>query len=402
MEPFDEPRIIDYIRRWYAHTPLHLDGNAAVDAESLTSYWQRDPTIAPLTGNPLLLSTLLMVHHLDGSLPTGRSQLYRRYVEGMLGLWDDRRQVTATSVHLTLEQKHTIVRGLALKLFIEEKDQVDESAAIEWLQQLLQSIGISFQAHEVLVALRERSGLIIGPGVYSFAHKSIAEFLMAETVLQGDQRDDLGTRIDRFMLFEKRNDDRWNTVTFLWAGLAPIRDVELFVEECFKARKWDLGYGILHDQYSRTPLEMRRELLLNAFVDNPISNHSPMVSWPTSGPRAIGNDRERAIPDVSMCSQCEWHLSPTCFQMLLRIGQFRGSITEWQKRSCGTSSGTHAQLRSLMLRHGRRVWHLLALPIGLHLSGYIALRNALRCATQTATLTSYLRLTEKRVPRHRG
>jgi predicted NACHT family NTPase len=125
IEPFDEPRIVDYIQRWYAHTPLLPEDNRAIDAEELATSWRDDPTIEPLTGNPLLLSTLLMVHHLDGSLPSGRSQLYRRYVEGMLGLWDDRRQVAATSVQLTLEQKRQITRGFALKLFFDEQDQLD-------------------------------------------------------------------------------------------------------------------------------------------------------------------------------------------------------------------------------------------------------------------------------------
>jgi len=83
MEPFDEPRIIEYIGRWYAHAPLLPDAERAVDAEGLAAQWQGDPTLAPLTGNPLLLSTLLMVHHLDGHLPNGRTQIYRRYTDGM-------------------------------------------------------------------------------------------------------------------------------------------------------------------------------------------------------------------------------------------------------------------------------------------------------------------------------
>jgi hypothetical protein len=110
--------------------------------------------------------------------------------------------------------------------------------------------------------LRERSGLVVGPGIYSFAHKSIAEYLVAEAVLQGDQRDASGARIDRFYLFEHRVDDRWNTVTFLWAGLAPVADVEAFIQACIEATNWALAYGILSDQYDRVPIDARRQLLL--------------------------------------------------------------------------------------------------------------------------------------------
>jgi hypothetical protein len=264
IEPFNETRIIDYIQRWYKNTPVLLDGNREVDAASLAATWSSDPTIGPLTGNPLLLSTVLMVHHLDGSLPSGRSQLYRRYVEGMLGLWDDRRQVAATTVQLSLEQKRQIVRGFALYMFLRGEDQLDETVTLDWLQGFLQRINISLPGEDVLAVLRERSGLIVGPGIYSFAHKSIAEYLVAETILQGDQRDESGRRIDRFLLFEYRDDDRWNTVTFLWAGLAPITDVESFMDACNEVKAWALAYGILYDQYERIPKETRRQLLLQA------------------------------------------------------------------------------------------------------------------------------------------
>lgn len=290
IEPFDEPRIVDYIRRWYSHTPLLPDGDRAIDAEKLAASWRGDPTIEPLTGNPLLLSTLLMVHHLDGSLPSGRSQLYKRYVEGMLGLWDDRRQVSATSVQLTLEQKRQITRRFALKLFLEEQDQLDESATLEWLQGFLEKMNISLPAAEVLAVLRERSGLIVGPGIYSFAHKSVAEYLVAETVLQGDQRDASGTRIDRFCLFEHRDDDRWNTVTFLWAGLASVADVESFIDECIRAKNWALAYGMLDDQYERIPIDIRQRLLLQSITEEfPENESGPWSSWVVSEPVTIYN-----------------------------------------------------------------------------------------------------------------
>lgn len=264
IEPFDEDRIIDYIQRWYTHTPLLLDGNREVDAAALAAGWRSDHTIGPLTGNPLLLSTLLMVHHLDGRLPSGRSQLYRRYVEGMLGVWDDRRKVVATTVDLPLQQKRQIMRGLALHLFLLGQDQLDEPAMLDLLQGLLQELNISSPVEDVLSALSERSGLIVGPGIYSFVHKSVAEYLVAEAVLQGDQRDASGRRIDRFCLFEHRDDDRWNAVTFLWAGLAPVADVESFIDACIEAQALELAYGVLEDQYERIPREIRRRLLLEA------------------------------------------------------------------------------------------------------------------------------------------
>ena len=263
IQSFDQDRIVDYIQRWYSHMPLLTEGNDEVDPIALAEDWLEDPTIGPLTGNPLLLSTLLMVHHLDGSLPSGRSQLYRRYVEGMLGLWDDRRNVTATSIQISLQEKQQIMRGFALQMFLQQKDQLDEHDALELMQGLLQKLGIPLSEEDVLAGLRERSGLIIGPGIYSFVHKSVLEYLVAESVLQGDQRDESGHRIDRFCLFEHRDDDRWSTATFLWSGLAPIAEVESFIDECIKTETLDLAYGVLYDQYSRFTPEIRSRLLLS-------------------------------------------------------------------------------------------------------------------------------------------
>ncbi|WP_235006745.1 NACHT domain-containing protein, partial [Calothrix rhizosoleniae] len=289
IEPFDEPRIIDYIQRWYKYTRLLLENNHhEVDAKALAEKWQQDPTISPLTSNPLLLSTLLMVHHLDGSLPSGRSQLYQRYVEGMLGLWDTRRNVSATTIQLSREQKRQIIRGFALQMFLQEQDQIDESEALELVRGLLQKINVSFSAEDVLALFRERSGLIIGPGIYSFVHKSVAEYLVADSILQGDQRDKSGRRIDRFCLFENRDDDRWNTVIFLWAGLAPTADVEEFLDECIKANKWDLAYGILADQYDndRFSVEMRRRFFLKIInADQQLVPYHKNISWGYSHPQ---------------------------------------------------------------------------------------------------------------------
>ena len=232
IEPFDKQRIIEYIRRWYSFTPLLVGGDQVMDATSLAEEWLNDPTIGPLTGNPLLLSTLLMVHHLDGRLPAGRSQLYRRYVDGMLGIWDDRRHINFLEHAFFTGAKRELIRGLALFMFSGEKEQLEELEVLNWITSYLADQRMADDPEQVLRMLRERTGLIIGPGIYSFVHKSVAEYLVAEAVLQGDYIDTNGKRIDRLYLFENRDNDRWNTVTFLWAGLTPVMDLEVFIQAC--------------------------------------------------------------------------------------------------------------------------------------------------------------------------
>ncbi len=276
ISPFDEERIITYISKWYANAPLLTDSNREIDAEDLAQSWLHDPTLGPLTSNPLLLSTLLMVHHLDGKLPNGRANLYKRYVDGMLGIWDDRHKLEATDIHISPTEKRKVIQGIALHLFLAQKETIDENLLCEWLDSFLPKINISVSSVDVLEVLRERSGLIIGPGVYSFAHKTIAEFLVAEAVLQGDQQDKSGNRIDRFRLFEYRNDDRWNTVLFLWTGMAPFIDMKAFIDECIRERNWSLVFGLFDDQYEKFSQAARKDILDN------LKNISNNYSWKTT------------------------------------------------------------------------------------------------------------------------
>lgn len=304
IEAFNEERIIEYIKRWYAYTPLLNDNNRENNAEKLAKSWKMDPTIKPLTGNPLLLSTLLMVHHLDGSLPNGRSQLYRRYIDGMLGIWDDRRKVSAADIQLSPIQKRRILRNLAVHMFLEEKDQIDETNIVCWLDNFLKNDHLPFEVEEILTHLRERTGLIVGPGIYNFIHKSVAEYLVAETILDGSYRIETGVKIDRFCLFENRKNDRWNTVMFLWAGLAPTSDVQSFIEQCLKMNECKLSYGILFDQYVRLSPDFCRKFVLsgkciseiNKLCESQNSNHY----WACG--HSVREDYRLSIPDFKLTS----------------------------------------------------------------------------------------------------
>lgn len=300
MLPFNEERIVDYIKRWHTHSTLLADADRSVDAPTLANEWRTDPTIVELTGNPLLLSTLLMVHHLDGSLPNGRSALYKRYVEGMLGIWDDRRKVKASAIALPLLKKHELLRRLACNLFLRNIEEAGDDVIKTIVSEVLQEMKLTISVADVLAWLCERTGLMIGPGTYSFIHKSVMEYLVAEAVFQGDLTDASKAKLDRFYLFNERESDRWNTVTFLWAGLAPIADLELFIKSCLESESWSLAYGLLADQYERLPIDIRRKFLLILGEDEgegiPFEMYSAfwLFGRPSSIPISLG------IPKISI------------------------------------------------------------------------------------------------------
>lgn len=252
LEPFDHARVTEYITKWHQHAPMLADADRNVDVSALASEWTRDPTIAPLTENPLLLSTLLVVHHLDGRLPKGRSKLYQRYVDGMLGSWDSRRKVEAWSTSFPTDKRREVLRRLALEMQMREIDELSELDALAIVEAVIRERGLALSASEVLIALRERTGLIVGPGVYEFVHKTVSEFLVAEAIVDGVYWRDV--RVDRFQLFKQRYEDRWNTILFLWAGMAPVPELEELIALCLRPESWDemaLALGLILDQDQR-------------------------------------------------------------------------------------------------------------------------------------------------------
>jgi len=53
----------------------------------------------------------------------------------------------------------------------------------EFVEKVLQETNIASTPGDAVALLRERTGLLFGPGSYSFVHKSVGEFLVVQAVL---------------------------------------------------------------------------------------------------------------------------------------------------------------------------------------------------------------------------
>jgi len=274
---FDENRVAEYISRWYEHAPLLLEDQRRVDAKGLAHQWLGDATLAPLAGSPLMLATLLMVHHLDGALPRGRSRVYERYIDGMLGLWDSRWGIISV-VTLDTNSKKTLLTHLALHFHLSNSEQMGDSDLEAALQTAPSALLGGYTLPTVLDHLRERSGLLVGPGTWSFVHKSVGEFLVASAIRDGHRVDKSGARLDRLRLFKERYDDRWNAVLFFWAGLASPSDLQSFIEQVIAAgtsQDLEIALGLIHDQLDQDRLSLewlrlRLPELVRLPIDEPI------------------------------------------------------------------------------------------------------------------------------------
>jgi hypothetical protein len=336
IEPFDRERIVRYITQWYGSTALLINGDRNVDASAIARQWMNDPTIEPLTGNPLLLSTLLMVHHLDGRLPEGRAGLYNRYIRGMLGLWDSRRKVKAAGIELTQEQRYQILRSIALHMHLAKKDAFDDAEMERITASILKELNIAAPFEKVLDCLRERTGLIMGPGTWGFVHNTIKEYLMAETVYEGDRRDEKGRRIDRLYLLDCHDNDRWNTITFLWAGLTPKVDLEDFIRRCLAMDDWELGYGLLYDQYDRVEKVMRRTWMLELFkrYKGLKKGKYGVRFYPIAGPTHYLE--RKTFKSTIKALKVDHHVVPTDYLKIKAFENILPQVKHWELRGITT------------------------------------------------------------------
>ena len=129
-------------------------------------------------------------------------------------------------------------------------DQILEVDALAQIEDALQRYGYNATADTVLDSLRERSGLVIGPEVYTFSHKSVGEYLVSQCVVDGALEVD-GVRLDRLKLLAVSSEDRWLNVLYFWAGSVPRSQLEEFVDELISASDMELALGVVWDQANR-------------------------------------------------------------------------------------------------------------------------------------------------------
>jgi len=250
IRSFDEDQIVEYIDKWYKYSPLLNDDSRVINSKKLATEWLHDVTLRPLVCIPLMLTTILMVHHMDGKLPKGRANLYERYINGMLEIWDSRSGVTS-QVDMSTHQKKEVLTQLAIHFQFNEVELLDDTEMYVFIEDAEKKAKCSHQISDVLTLLRERTGLIIGPGTWSFMHKNIGEFLVAQAVKDGHLVAENGTRIDRMTLYNERNNDRWSYVLLFWVGLSAISELHEFVDRLVsEGNSTDLGLAleILLDQ----------------------------------------------------------------------------------------------------------------------------------------------------------
>ena len=197
LAPFDSTKVASFCSAWYrAQRDL---GRFGVDeweprARDLTEAANGDD-LRELSSNPMLLTTMALVHQREVGLPRERVKLYKLAVEVMLRRWQERKvgKEVAASPELNrfLGDERRLREAMELLAYEAHSgggDQADRAdlgrgRALELLerQAMLGDPGV---AGEFLDYVDQRSGLLLGQGgegrdglAYTFPHRTFQEYL---------------------------------------------------------------------------------------------------------------------------------------------------------------------------------------------------------------------------------
>jgi len=182
---------VSFVKTWFASVEPQK-------GERLLFECQGKPEMLDLGTSPLLLSIVCALYHNDLDLPSDPDELFARCVEGLLGGWDAFRRIARESPIGTLSVRRRIVllSWIAANLF--EEGKLVFSAADLRRTGCLRRIAAAVrkelpEEEELLRTLDNDFGILVerSPGLYSFSHLTLHEYLTALYVVDNREEDQL-------------------------------------------------------------------------------------------------------------------------------------------------------------------------------------------------------------------
>ncbi|MDX2003925.1 MAG: HEAT repeat domain-containing protein [Meiothermus sp.] len=234
LEPFTPEQIQSFVGKWYTQalpsdTPKREQRTADLLAELDPS---RNPRIADLAKNPLLLTIIALVHRDGHKLPQQRAQLYQRSVGTMTDTWDSvQERIPSDAERPYYKRRRRILERIAFNLQnsvtpgnanpaleTDELKRLVREVIYDLEDQRLIKEDCKEEAERFVDYTEKRTGLLYeqGQGSYSFVHQTFREYLAATDIL--NRRDDDGVPGIWEEIQPKLHHPNWREVILLLCG----------------------------------------------------------------------------------------------------------------------------------------------------------------------------------------
>ena len=202
LAPLEEDQIQSFCKAWYHAQGQFGNLDAADNAEALgnnlAAAATSDAKLQELAANPMLLTSMAIVHQQNRQLPRKRAEVYDRAIQVLLTKWPSAKRRGGETISRQLDEllarETKLVRAMRRLAFVAHESnegQTDErreasdlprKAAVHELEQEFRNLAL---AGEFLDYVDQRAGLLIGrggggagiPATYAFAHRTFQEFL---------------------------------------------------------------------------------------------------------------------------------------------------------------------------------------------------------------------------------
>ncbi|MFR9676113.1 NACHT domain-containing protein [Streptomyces sp. TR06-5] len=213
LAPMNRDQVSAFITAWHAAARTDSGNDHAHLGAYRDRLLQSIPLYRELRGlatNPLMCGLICALNRdRSGSLPKGRRELYEAAMEMLLQRRDPERRVFyADRVELQRTARERLLRKLAYRMLVEERAVLDESAAVEEVEQCLPAIPATAgqgSPRQIFAHLLQRTGLLReqADGAVEFVHRTVQDYLAAkEAVERGDFR----------LLLEHAHEPEWEEV----------------------------------------------------------------------------------------------------------------------------------------------------------------------------------------------
>lgn len=260
IQPFNSVQVQQFIQNWYLQNELMSrlgkdDPGVRLMADrksaDLIDRIRRNPPLAAMATNPLLLTMIATVHCFRGALPGRRVELYAEICDVLLGRRQDAKGMDGS---LTAGQKKSVLQVLALNRMRHRSEEFSTVTGGLVIQKQLDAVaGNAVYPEEFLQYIETGSGLLVEEraGIYKFAHRSFLEYLAAVQIKE----------LNQDMLLTRNIDDPWWEETIrLYAAQQDASDLVWAALQRQTVESLSLAYDCMRESLSMRDRSVRQEL----------------------------------------------------------------------------------------------------------------------------------------------